>query len=157
MAKFEGLIIDIDLELQNLDRLTMELGQTTQEIKEIPDYTQIRAIGSILHDFYTGLEKIFERIALTIDGGVPEGDDWHIQLLRRMLANIPDRRPALFTKNVGESLGEYLGFRHLFRNIYGFELKWERMSPLVEKFPSVFKEVESQLMKFINFISEIQN
>ena len=71
MAKFEGLIIDIDLELQNLVRLTMELGQTTQEIKEIPDYTQIRAIGSILHDFYTGLEKIFERIALTIDGGVP--------------------------------------------------------------------------------------
>jgi len=155
MPKFESLLIDIDLEIQNLDRLSNELNQTMQSVKENPVQTEVRAIGSILHDFYTGLEKIFERIALSIDGGLPEGEDWHIQLLRRMVVDVPNRRPALLTKDLGDSLSEYLGFRHLFRNIYGFELKWDRMSPLVEKFPKTFKEINKQLKEFTKFLSEL--
>ena len=38
----------------------------------------------MLHSFYTGVENIFKRIALEIDGELPSGDYWHRQLLERM-------------------------------------------------------------------------
>ena len=37
-------------------------------------------------------------------------------------------------KELAASLDEFLSFRHLFRNIYGFELIGDRVDRLVEKF-----------------------
>jgi hypothetical protein len=37
-----------------------------------------------LHGFYAGVEQIFEDIARTVDGAIPEGGDWHISLLKQM-------------------------------------------------------------------------
>ena len=155
MGKFDSLLIDLDLEKQNLERLVSELTQLLQTLKGKATFTEVRAAGSILHDFYTGLEKIFERIALIVDGGMPEGEDWHIQLLRRMAVPVPERRPAVMSKELTETLAEYLRFRHLFRNIYGFELEWERLQKLVEKLPSVYKDLESDLKKFRDFLAQI--
>lgn len=44
----------------------------------------MRAAGSILHDFYCGVEKIFERIAVVVDKNLPKGDNWHVDLLAQM-------------------------------------------------------------------------
>ncbi|OGC25377.1 hypothetical protein A2291_03020 [candidate division WOR-1 bacterium RIFOXYB2_FULL_42_35] len=132
-----------------------EMQLALKSIKDQPDTTLIRAAGSILHDFYTGLEKIFERIAYAVDGGLPEGEGWHTQILRRMLANVPNRRPAVLSVELGENLNEYLSFRHLFRHIYGFELKWQRCQNLAENLPALYKEVDLQLKAFINFLSKL--
>lgn len=37
-----------------------------------------------LHDFYSGLERIFQRIASSVDQSVPTGSDWHSELLHQM-------------------------------------------------------------------------
>lgn len=155
MGRFAGLIVDIDLERQNLQRLVNELNQFVSSDEGKQASITVRVAGGILHDFYTGLEKIFERITLEIDGGLPEGDDWHIQLLRRMTATFPERRPAVLAPELGEILSEYLSFRHLFRNIYGFELKKERLQNLMERLPSAFAEIENQLKQFVDFLSKI--
>lgn len=155
MGKFDSLIVDINIERQNLLRLINELNQFKSTLLGRSDFEQVRVVGGILHDFYTGLEKIFERIALAVDGGVPEGEDWHVQLLRRMSASFLERRPAVITWELGETLSEYLSFRHLFRNIYGFELKKERLQNLVEKLPSTFEKIENQLKRFLDFLSAV--
>lgn len=155
MGKFDALLADISLEKQHLAKLCEEMSQLRKEVKGKPSFSEIRAAGSILHDFYTGLEKVFERIALVVDGGLPKGEDWHIQLLRRMLVAVSDRRPPVLTQDLGESLAEYLSFRHLFRNIYGFELKWERCQELSEKLQSVYEKVVAQLNQFENFLAKI--
>ncbi|OGB90134.1 hypothetical protein A2625_04920 [candidate division WOR-1 bacterium RIFCSPHIGHO2_01_FULL_53_15] len=154
MGKFDGLIIDIDLERKNLFRLVDELKQFVSSLGGRTDSMEVRVAGGILHDFYTGLEKIFERIALAVDGGLPEGEGWHIQLLRRMTIPFAERRPAVLTADLGETLSEFLSFRHLFRNIYGFELKKERLQNLSAKLPSVFGDIDSQLKQFTNFLSK---
>ena len=155
MGKFDSLIADINIDRENLSHLVNELNELREKLKEVPDSTQIRAAGSILHDFYTGLEKILERIALIVDGGMPEGEDWHIQLLRRMFAEVPQRRPPVFSDDLNDPLNEYLRFRHLFRNIYGFELKWERFQNLVEGLSPLFSKLNSQLENFEKFLKEI--
>lgn len=155
MGKFDALLADINLEKQHLAKLCEEMNLLRKELKGEPSFTVLRAVGSILHDFYTGLEKIFERIALVVDGGLPKGEDWHIQLLRRMLVAVSDRRPPVLTSDLGETLSEYLSFRHLFRNIYGFELKWERCQELSEKLQSVHEKVVAQLNQFEDFLSRI--
>ena len=57
----------IKFELENIRRLVNEAKELHEKIGDAPDPIETRAAGSILHDFYCGVEKIFERIAVNID------------------------------------------------------------------------------------------
>ena len=154
MDKFAALKADIERELQNLKRLTLELDTilaTTSENTVI----KVRAAGSVIHDFYTGVEKIFRQIATRVDQDLPAGDDWHVQLLQRMSVPLEEIRPQVIDNPLERNLEEYLRFRHLFRNIYGFELKWERCQPLAERLPETFADLKEQIGDFKNFLGSI--
>lgn len=112
-------------------------------------------MGSILHDFYCGVEKIFERIALALDSELPQGSDWHSQLLVRMGSEIEGIRPAVIDKLLQSQLREYLRFRHLFRNVYGFALEWGKLQGLVNSMPEMFKQFQSELSTFFNFLDAL--
>lgn len=118
---------------------------------------ELRAAASMLHDYYTGLEKIFRLIALELDGNLPSGEDWHKRLLDRMAVDIDDLRPPVIDQDVKEHLGEYLRFRHLFRHMYGFELKWDRCKPLIKKLPQVHQELTADFDDFETFLREIDH
>lgn len=92
-------------------------------------------IGALLDNFYRGAEKVFEKIVRDIDGSLPQGDDWHKKLLRLVNIEVPGIRPAVIDEPTYRYLGEYLRFRHLQRNIYGYLLEWKRIEPLVENLP----------------------
>jgi len=78
--KFAALKADIHRELQNLERLTLELS-TVLTTTSPNTAVRVRAAGSVVHDFYTGVEKIFRRIAARVDQDLLRGEDWHVQLL----------------------------------------------------------------------------
>jgi len=105
-------------ELQSLERVAAQLQQLLAQMPESPTFVELRATGSILHDFYSGIERIFERIAVTLDGGLPEGERWH-QLLLQQMEEETKGRPAVIDSELSTRLLEYLKFRHRFRNIYG--------------------------------------
>jgi len=139
---------EIESELSDLERLSSELETTPRT----NDSVSLRARGSILHDFFTGAERIFIRIADELDGGTPKGDHWHTQLLRNMSLDLPEIRPAVITHKLMASLGEYLRFRHVFRNNYGFVLEPERIKPLEQNMPSVLEELGLQLRDFLSWL-----
>ena len=154
MDKFAALKADIDRELQNLERLTLELNTvltTTSESTAV----RVRAAGSVIHDFYTGVEKIFRRIATRVDQDLPTGEDWHVQLLQRMSVPLEEIRPQVIDEPLERNLEEYLRFRHLFRNIYGFELRWERCQPLTERLHETFADLKEQIGHFKDFLGSI--
>jgi hypothetical protein len=128
-----------------------EIFSTTQE----GSTARVRAAGSILHDFYTGVERIFRQIGVRIDQDLPREEDWHIQLLHRMAVPVEGIRPRVIDEKLEAKLEEYLRFRHLFRNIYGFELKWDRCQPLVENLDQVFSDLKEQIDKFESFLNSI--
>ena len=107
-----------------------------------------RARGSILHDFYNGAERIFERIAAELNGGVPNAANWHQQLVADMALAIPGLRPAVIDDDLGNSLAEYRGFRHLFRNVYGSLLDDVRLRPLEERLPKTMEDLQIQIRAF---------
>jgi hypothetical protein len=100
----------------------------------MPEYALTAVVGKILHDFYTGLETVFEKIARETKEGLPTGEAWHRDLLNVMSLDIPEMRPPVISRSLARELYEYLRFRHLFRNIYVYELSWERMKLLAKNF-----------------------
>ena len=54
-------------------------------------------------------------------------------------------RPAVISKELAASLYEFLTFRRLFRNIYGFELIGDRLDRLVEKFFTAADHLKKRL------------
>lgn len=150
MSSFTGLKADIRREIENLTRLVHSMDELRDQLRSHePTEFDVRAAGSLLHDFYTGLEKIFQRIALKVDQDLPAGSDWHLQLLQRMATRIEGVRPPVLSDDQMRHLEEYLRFRHLFRNIYGFELRWELIEPLVADMSVRFEEIQSQLEEFL--------
>jgi len=69
------------------------------------------------------LEKVFEKIAATIDGSVPTAANWHQELLSQMCMDIPGVRPAVISDELRDLLEDYRGFLHVVRNVYTFHLE----------------------------------
>lgn len=149
----EALRREIDLELARLERLVRSLERLMSRWTGEPDEFALRSLGSILHDFYTGVERIFERIAVRIDGDLPADPHGHTDWLWRMMSPWGESRPAVIDPALGSRLSDYLRFRHLFRHTDGFELEWERCRPLAERMPETFRELRTQLMAFLDSLT----
>jgi hypothetical protein len=111
-----------------------------------------RVLGSVLHDFYNCCERVFKRISSEINGGHYEGDAWHKEILYRMTIPVHGIRPALLSQDLAAELDEYLAFRHVFRNIYGFELKGERVVRLSNGLERVSLRFEQEVRAFLGAI-----
>ncbi|MEW5898210.1 MAG: hypothetical protein AB1652_03430 [Bacillota bacterium] len=146
-------------ELFQLQKITGELKAILKRYKQKPvkDTTVLRALGSILHDFYSGIEKIFLQIAKEIDRSAPKAENWHRLLLEQMTLHLKNRRPQVISSDLASTLQQYLAFRHRFRNLYGFELEWGRMEDLVRSLPDTFQEFSAAINSFLNLLETADN
>ena len=133
----------ISIELKNLERLAKEMKKVMNEKKS--DFIRVRAAGSILHDFYCGIEKIFERIAVNVDMELPSGVNWHTELLMIMSVPHGNRKYPVIKHELMEELKEYMRFRHLFRNIYGFNLNLKRFKHLCVKMEDLINSLKKEI------------
>ena len=116
-------------------------------LSEPPNDIELSALAALLHSFYTGVENIFKRIAVELDGEPPRGEAWHRQLLDAM-ARPAKNRVAVISESLSDSLSEYLAFRHVFRQAYSFDLRWDKMSALVLNCEATFRRLEAELEAF---------
>ncbi len=94
-----------------------------------------------------GVENIFKRIAQGIDQGLPEGPSWHKDLADSMA--VPNNhRPAVISEELLAQLKRYLFFRHAFRNLYTFDLEWEKVKPLVANCKTVLDKFQKEIRAF---------
>lgn len=150
-------------ELENIKGLSKELSErgltgSKKKIKSaIPpgDTFILRAVGSILHDFYVAAENIFETIAREIDEKLPAGEHWHRELLLQMTLSIPEVRPPVLSRETAGKMDEFRAFRHVFRNVYGFNLSSERMVDLLNKYSHTAGCLEKEVCSFIHTMKEI--
>ena len=154
-SKLPGLIADLELVRSNLRRVARNHEEVIASVGSEPEFFLNSAASVVLQDFYNTVEKSFEQIAVEIDGSLPSGDAWHYQLLKRMSVAIPGRRPAFIDQELAHTLHEYLRFRHLFRNIYGFDLYWERIEPLLVELPPVLESFLSSVDAFLLFLNSL--
>ena len=138
------LVAEIQGELEALQQLNQEIAAAPAP----EDSYALRARGSILHDFYSGVERIFVRIARELNGGVPQDVQWHRQLVKDMTLAIPDVRPQVIDADLAKVLDEYLCLRYLLRHVHGFALDSERLHSLTMRLPETLAAVEGRLEAF---------
>jgi hypothetical protein len=141
---------------RRIARVVHEATDADREFRtRAPSALELRGMGDLVHDFYTGLERVFEKVSSEFDGGVPAGRAWHRDLLDTMALEIVRRRPALLRQETTRQLDEFLRFRHLFRNVYGYELQWSRIQPLLQEMPRAWREVSKDLEAFATFLERV--
>jgi predicted nucleotidyltransferase len=129
-------------ELIGLERLSRGLEMALKRAGEAPDEFATRALASFVDDFYKGCERLCERVAVTLDGGLPQGERWHQMLLGQM-GEPGGGRPPLFGGSLLLALDEYRRFRHRVRHIYGYELERERVLALARGVESVLGRIKA--------------
>lgn len=112
-----GLANRIRLELAELEHVLARINEGWQRAHPSGDDYYLDSVALNLHGFYSGLERVFTLIAETIDGSLPQGENWHLLLLQQMTEEKPRVRPAVISEEVGKRLNEYRGFRHVVRNV----------------------------------------
>lgn len=115
----------------------------------------IDSVALNLHGFYSGVERLFELIATQVDDSAPEGEAWHRQLIDQMAREIPETRTAVIDEFIAAALDEFRKFRHLVRNVYTIHLDSERMRLLVDVLPSLWEQLQKDLLKFADFLIEL--
>jgi hypothetical protein len=139
-------------ELDELAHVLDRAQEAMRRAKQTSDDFYWDSVALNLHGLYAGLERLFEIIAATIDGNVPQGANWHQVLLAQMAKEIPQARPAVISGETRTALDEYRGFRHVVRNVYTFRFNPVKVERLVKKAPALFSQVRTELLAFADFI-----
>jgi hypothetical protein len=147
-------------------RLDLALDLRVEEEKLAPLVRGLDALGPVLVDpllvevaalrlqsFYTGIERCLVLISRVLNGGTPEGSDWHRRLLERM-GQATAERPAVLSAATIEALMELLRFRHLVRHLYSYELKAEPVERLRLEAVVVWCGVRDELHAFQSWLTE---
>ena len=140
----------INDELDRIEGTLERIHRGLEKIEEVPiDVTEFieNTIATDLADIYSGIERIFERIAREVDALMPTGSRWHKDLLAQMAEKRPERRPVI-SENTHRELEELLKFRHKVTNIYGKELRYEKTIPHAKSIGELFERVSEDMNRF---------
>jgi hypothetical protein len=160
MISFQVVRSRLETELSNIGTLQDELdvkkllNSDVARKEKLSDHFITRAVGSVLHDFYTSVENMFKTIARYVDKSMPEGSEWHMDILQQMALDIDGIRGRVISIETRDLLNEFRGFRHVFRNIYGFNLVCERIERLLDIFPETVNMLKFDIKSFIEAMNE---
>jgi hypothetical protein len=148
------LAVSIRNELTEVQRVLGRIEEAWRRARVSADDYYLDAVALNLHGFYGGFERIFDRIAIVIDGARPSGEHWHQALLRQMAEETPGIRPAVISEATHQLLDPYRGFRHVARNVYTFHLDPIRLERLVGRAAACFDSVQPELLAFAGFLEQ---
>ncbi len=149
------LIAEIELVLARLQKIGAEISTHSQEAetKGVDKNLAVLA-GYALHNYYTGLEDVFRRVAETFENEIPS-DRWHAGLLQRMALEIPGVRPAVISGELFERLDDLRGFRHFFRHSYGREIDPRKLQLLLERFLETSATSAEEVKKLLEYLHSL--
>ena len=124
--QLQDLALDLQVELQKLEHLVEGLASLGPVAV---DPLRVDAAALRLQSLYTGIERCLVQISRVLNGGTPDGGEWHRRLLDRM-GQPTAQRPAVLSAEAIASLQELLRFRHLVRHLYAYELQAEPVERL---------------------------
>jgi len=145
------IVKDIKFELKEIEALFDLYKEELFELNREPNVVELTAFASVLHSFYTGIEKIFLIISKKVDKSTPYDINWHKTLLFQM-AKENENRDAFITEKTRDELSKYLIFRHFYRHSYSSRLKWEEMKKLVIPIKQVWERFNSEVFIFLGVL-----
>ncbi len=128
------LAVELEEDRAILERLAEAVALLSEPAADPrDDWMRTLALAFQAERFYTAVEAVLTRVLRAIDGEVPRGGTWHLDVLRAASVGIPGGRPPLLTSDTAKELRELLKFRHLARHGYGEEPDLSRMEEHAER------------------------
>lgn len=141
-------------ELMALERNTQALEAALERAKLNLDDYDIRAVASYINDIYRRYERMSERVAVTLDGSLPQGHNWHQALLRQVADEGREGRPALGSGSFLLDLDEYRKFRHIVHHKYGDELRADAVIALAALAPAMRTQAQRAIAHFNEWLTQ---
>ena len=135
--------------LREVEAEKEHIQATLQALKEAlgrkeKTVVELAAIATFLQNAYNGIENILKR-TLKYEGiSIPRSESWHRDLLDLSVDH------QIISSELSRRLDEYRAFRHFFIHGYGIILDEEKLIPLAEYLPDLWKDFESELEAFLN-------
>lgn len=148
-GRLRSELADVEREVQRALRSWAALDATSD-----PE-AYVDSVALNLHGFYSGLERLFETIAVQVDGEISGGEAWHRELLDRMARPVDDARPAVLQPENAAELDHFRKFRHVVRNVYTASLDPMRMRPLLTALPDLWERVRADLLAFADLLDTL--
>jgi len=152
--QFTKLAKRITTELVLLDQIVSRCEEALRRSKLSSDDLYLDSVALNLENFYSGIERLLQLIATTLDGRVPRGEEWHKALLEQMCSQVSGIRPAVLSETSKTMLDEFRRVRHVVRVIYTFTLEPKRLEELTEKLRPTFSIVRRELEAFAGLLEQ---
>jgi uncharacterized protein YutE (UPF0331/DUF86 family) len=137
----EELLREISAEKEYISETLNALQEALR--REEKTIVELAGIATFLQNTYNGMENILKRILKFKGVSIPASETSHKDLLDLAVAN------NIVSLELSKKFDEYRAFRHFFVHGYGVSLDKERLMPLAENLPNVWKEFESELAALI--------
>jgi hypothetical protein len=95
------------------------------------------------------MERKYKRLKTDTDDEIAAIE----QVIKELLTlsyNPPSGEIPVFNKNIVDRLNPYRGFRHLFVSGYGFKLRLELMSSLINSIDALWVDIKQAVEEFWN-------
>ena len=146
----------INDECARIESTVHSIGKALEDIEILPDsarqYVE-ETIANRLADVYSGIERIFERIANEVDGHLSRGSRWHKNLLEQMTRQRPERQPVI-SHETFLLLESLLEFRHKINNIYAEELIYDNTEEHARNIERLYESFSDDLNMFTNSLAQ---
>ena len=146
--EYERLKTDVLDEIEAIQEVLKDLSSLKNNLDlDKIDNTQKAAIRTFLMNFYVGVENIVKRISKEYYQTMPKGNSWYKELLNLSYAP-PQGKDPIFSQNIVNRLNPYRGFRHLFVSGYGFKLRLELMTSLINNIEFLWTDIKKAIEEF---------
>lgn len=108
-----------------------------------------------LHNIYCAFEDLFKEIAKTFENEIEDLSQYHKGLLKRMQLEIRSIRPKVISEESYEFLLEMLGFRHVFRHAYNYNLNPAKVKDIQQKYIESYPSIVRDIKAFQHFLENI--
>jgi len=152
-------LAEFDYQVEQIRDIYLTLQRKLPLIeKQSAAQESVESAGYWLHNLYSAYEDLFKLVAGFWENSLSSDGEFHVQLLKRMLLNIKDVRPALLSEDGYRILNELRGFRHVFRHAYSYGLDDERVSALLRRIlgqeDTVIKDLQTFRKTVAGFVDE---
>lgn len=141
-------------ELHALEQTITALTRAIQQVSSVPEDFAVRTLASYVMDVYRRCERMSERVAVTLDGGLPQGKNWHQALLRQVAEPRGETRPPLWSGPLLLDLDAYRRFRHVVHHKYGDDLHADYVLELAEMAADMMPKIREAIAQFNDWLTQ---
>ena len=132
-----NLIEKIQAEQEHIEKTIKLIEKATNKKKRTT--LEVAGLGTLIHNFYNGLENILKQILKDHGHAIKQSSNWHKNIIETASSK------KIITKKLQKLLYQYLAFRHFFVHGYGILLKEDRLLALCADISPTYQQFKKDL------------